>query len=540
MDQKNFKPIAIQAGTARRIVSSHRPVERKNLSLNERLGLVSLIDEGMRLGLADAPVVSDLFNNLWELVAATASGAKINRNTPGNAQNGFRVLEISAESGEKLGRLNMLYLKKPLPCYYLVYVEVAVPYRKRGLGNQILTHFADFLSSKSAIGILDNIIPNDDPTYDIYLKHAWNPVEDIIGESPSGKDHNYMIYLPRGFENKDLKEPILKLLYHLGRKRTIIDMRDNQMMVKRTIAEFKELYQTLTTYFETELKNRESSPFMRFMFTRFVTKLIAFRRRIGNLLGYTGGESMMQITVSPEVSRLKLKSYAPSELETKNPMVVGDLELLSRIRDDFKIRPARTVESLPNYRRPNLKTWLEEREKSFENPLTIGDIMDLGFDPTRLKEITIDGQEFIFERVQARQIPEIMKKNELLEHISIKMAQEKVRNTPVRTNPALLIFQDRGNAYVLRSKIDAIHWEEALEQVQSHPHLKELNRTVKMDSIILSTVKEAVEAITHKLGLENGMVLDQLSPFISWDLKNNQPKMMIDFSTTYLESAWMA
>jgi hypothetical protein len=419
-------------------------------------------------------------------------------------------------------------------------VEVAAPYRKRGLGNRILKHFAEFLSSKSALGILDNIIPPDDPTYDIYLKQSWQPVEEIIGESPSGKNHNYMIYIPDAFKEKELKEPLLKLLYHLSRKRTVIDMRDNEMMVKRTIDEFKELYQTLTTYFETEIKDGESSPFMRFMFTRFVTKLIAFRRRIGNLVGYTGGESMTQLSLSPGVSTLKLKSYAPRELERKNPMVMGDLGLLSKLPEDFKIRPARTVEALPNYRRPSLTTWLEEREKSYEDLLTIGDIMDLGFDPTRLKEIIIDGKDYIFERVQARQVQELLKKNELLETISLEMAGEKVKNAWLKTNPILLILQDRGNAYVLRRKIDAIHWEEALEQLQSNPRLKSLNITSKIDSLILNTVKKTNEAITKKLGLEKGVVLDLLSPFVSWDLKNNQPKMIIDFSNTYLESTWMA
>jgi len=31
-----------------------------------------------------------------------------------------------------------------------------------------------------------------------------------------------------------------------------------------------------------------------------------------------------------------------------------------------------------------------------------------------------------------------------------------------------------------------------------------------------------------------------LTCFVSWDLENNQPRMMIDFTITYLESVWMA
>jgi len=57
----------------------------------------------------------------------------------------------------------MLYLRKPIPCYYLVYVEVGGPFRRKGLGNRILEYFKDFLVEKSAIGILDNIIPKKSP-----------------------------------------------------------------------------------------------------------------------------------------------------------------------------------------------------------------------------------------------------------------------------------------------------------------------------------------------------------------------------------------
>ncbi len=72
-------------------------------------------------------------------------------------------------------------MKKPIPCYYLVYVEVAVPFRNKGLGNKILQAFREFLIEKSAIGILDNIIPKDDPTFDIYTKLDWQPIDAVMG-----------------------------------------------------------------------------------------------------------------------------------------------------------------------------------------------------------------------------------------------------------------------------------------------------------------------------------------------------------------------
>jgi hypothetical protein len=258
------------------------------------------------------------------------------------------------------------------------------------------------------------------------------------------------------------------------------------------------------------------------------------------LLGYTGGESTEQITLDAGIEKLQVKSYAPRELVKKNAVGIGELELLSRLPEDLKRESARIIESLPNYRRPNFMAWLKEHGKAYKDSLTLGDLMDLGFDPTRLKEITIDDQEYIFERIQARQIEELQKRNELLERISSEMSDVKANSAWLKTNPILLIIRDRGNGYVLRCKIDAIHMEEALEQLQGDPKLKTVNKTTRIDKVLLATVKEAIETISSRLGVEKELIRDQLTPFVSWDLKNNQPKMVIDFEASYLESLWMA
>ncbi len=526
---------------AKEITAHHATAEEQRLGLNERLGLIGLIDEGMRTGSSGSPVMADLFNNLWNLVNKTVSGAKIDRLKPEDSQNGFQIFEIKADTGETLGRLNMLYLKKPIPCYYLVYVEVSLPFRRKGLGNLVLKYFRDFLVQKSAVGILDNIIPGEDPTYDIYFRQAWEPVTDIIGEGMSNSFGNYMVYIPPRLQKKNLREPVLKLLHHLKRKRAAIDMRDNEVMVQRTISEFKGLHEALVLYFEDEIQQETSTPLMRFMFTRFVTKLIAFRRRIGDLLGYTGGESMEQIVLAPEIAALPVQSYAPPEIGSKSSFVTGDRELWPRLPEDLRKHPARIIESLPNYRRPNLINWLEGRGKTQTHILEIGDLMDLGFDPTRLKEITIDGDRFIFERVQARQIPEIEKKRELMQRIaSKKIAAFRANNAQIKLNPPLLTIRDRGNAYILRRKINGIHWEEAVEQLKTVPMLVKINESAKCDRIIFATINKANKIIAEQLGVTEPDILDPLTCFVSWDLKSNRPKLMVDFAGTFLESVWMA
>jgi hypothetical protein len=516
-------------------------VEEKpqGLGLTERLGLIGLIDEGMRSGSTGSPIVGDLFNDLWDLVNTTVSGSKIDPLKPEESINGFRVFEINAETGENLGRLNMLYLRKPLPCYYLVYVEVAAPYRRNGLGNRILEYFRDFLVQKSAIGILDNIIPKEDPTYRIYHKQAWEPVEAVIGDTIVGGNDNYMVFIPPGLERKDLREPVLKLVYHLRRKRAAIDMRDNELMVQRTITEFKELYSALLAYFHSELRAGEATALMRFMFTRFVTKLIAFRRRIGSLVGYTGGDSLEQIVLAPELACLPAQSYAPKELPNNPHFVTGDTHLWVRLPESLKKNPARVIESLPNYRRPSFSRWLENRSRSFEEPLTIGDLMDLGFDPTRLKELSVDGEAFIFERIQARQLSELAKKTKILSKIASKTSGVRVRSAQLKVNPPLLVIRDRGNAYVLRRKVQGIHWEEATEQLQSSPALKKMNEAMRFDQVVFGTVRKAKEFIEEYMDESEQGLLDQLTCFVAWDLEKNRPKLFIDFAGAYLETVWL-
>ncbi len=116
----------------------------------------------------------------------------------------------------------------------------------------------------------------------------------------------------------------------------------------------------------------------------------------------------------------------------------------------------------------------------------------------------------------------------------------KIKSAQLKTNPILLIIRDRGNGYVLRRKIDAIHWEEAIEQLQSNPNLKSINEAVKLDRIILETVKTSATTIGNALNVERETIIDQLTPFVSWDLNNNRPKMVIDFAFSYLETLWIA
>lgn len=514
----------------------------RKLSITDRLSLINLIHEGIRHGGTDNPVASNLYEELWNLVDATVSGAKIDKLRGNRSTKGFKTFEINSETGENLGRMNMLYLNKPVPCFYLVYVEVGAPFRNKGLGNLILKEFRNFLVEKSAIGVLDNIIPRDDPTFEIYRKLDWVPLKEIseCSSLSNEADDAYMIYVPPSFSGKDLKDSIVKLVHHIKRKRPAIDMRDNEFMVQRTIEEFKELYQALLTYFQTQVASGNHDSLMRFMFTRYITKLLGFRRRISQLLGYTGGESMEQISLDPAIRDMPAQSYGPIEFKSRTCFVSGDRELWLLLPEQLKSNPARFIEALPNYNRPSFVFWLKRNGKTIHDPLTLGDMIDLGFDPTRLKEIELNGKNFIFERIQLRTLNFMENKRVLLSKASDKEPVVIFRTTKMRFNPPLLIIRDRGNGYVLRKKVAGIHWEEAIEQMQTSPALKQLNNELGIERIITRTVARAFEKMKEAVGMESQNLADPSGVFVSWDILSNQPKLIVDMASCHIETVWVS
>ncbi len=513
-------------------------VDHQRLTVSDKLSLINLIDEGLDQS-SDSNLVGRLFQQLGDLVDTTVKGAKIDRLGSNDARGGFKVFEINSETGENLGRLHMLYLKKPIPCYYLVYVEVAAPFRNKGLGNLVLRTFRSFLIEKSAIGMLDNIIPEGDPTYDIYLKSNWKPIQAVTGVELNG-DGVYMVFVPPGMENKELREPVLKLAHHLKRKRAAIAMRDNELMVKRTIDEFKDIYAALLTYFGNAKFDEDKEILMRFMFTKFVTKLLGFGRRISELVGYTGGESLQQIVLDAWVRNLTAQSYIPRTLGGGSCFVTGDKGLWLALPESLKLNPAREIEKLPNYRRPKFSTWISARGAEWETPISIGDLLDLGFDPTRLKEIEIEGKNYIFERLQARMLPELEARKELLEKMASAATGVRLGGAELRVNAPLLIIRDRGNAYALRNKVDGIHWEEAVDQSQTNPSLADINKSMKLDKLITKSVKKAREWLIANAGVDSEGLIDGTSFFVSWVVETNKPKIIVDFQGSYIETLWIA
>lgn len=481
-----------------------------------------------------------ILEGLDGLIDKTVHGTRIERFRPGEGSQPFHTFEIHTKTGDVLGHLNMVYLGKPIPCYYLVYAEVLSHFRGRGLGHNILRAFRDFAEKEKAVALLDNIIPPHDPAYTIYQKLGWRPVERLIGQGTLGGGGHYMVYVPPFFKSSDLRSDLIKVLLKVRKKRPILDMFDNESMVKRTIGEFQAAYRTLESLFAKELAASTSTPLMSFMFTKFVTKVLGFKRRISLLLGYTGGESLEQIIISDAIKALPIQPFSLWADKEDHVKIWGDKELIQTFPAALTNDPTAFVETLPVYKRPYLFSWMERKRRNRHMSLTISHLLELGFDPTKLREFHHEGKAFIFERISAGYVPLIRRKAKFLPRVEMQTSRERFRFAMARINPPLAILQNRGNSYVLRAKLDAIHLDEALSQLRtSSSALKEESRTAGVERTVLATVNEVTNRLSE-IFPRHRQDIEDLVFFVPWDLETNRPQVMVDISGVFLDTIWLS
>ena len=514
--------------------------QQAGLGLKEMLALIEMTWEDNP---QESPLVpsGQVFADLDRLIQYTVQGSRIKRFRAVDQRHPFQTFEVYTREGEILGYLNMLYFRKPIPCYYLVYVEIDHPFRGQGLGGRIIEAFKELVESKGALGLLDNIIPPDDPTFDLYTKLGWKPVEAFTGTTVGQPAGHYLFYRPASLKVNNLTEKLPKLLFNLQKKRPVIEMRDNEEMVKRTIREFNQIYLALERLFLEELGRGQSTPLMRFMFTKFTTRFLRFRRRIQDLLGYTGGESLEQIAFSDPVKRLMIQAYSFNWETGLKVKPFTEATLWDSLPEEIRKEPTRAIERLPLYRRPYLREWLGKTGRQEPLTLTIGDLLDLGFDPTRLREISIQEETFMWERVSPLLSAETEARESALRKVGQKASNLRIHGSRLLVNPPLLWIQERGNGYILRKKIQAIHGEEALSQLRSQETLKDLNRQLRVDKTIERTIGAVQGFLKSHLRMPAPLAPADLALFVPWDLQYNRPLVAIDDRLQpYLEQVWLA
>ncbi|MCX5813161.1 MAG: GNAT family N-acetyltransferase [Proteobacteria bacterium] len=514
-------------------------IVKTGIHLKDALSVIDMTFEDQMNRLEDSSPY-EAFTGLNKLIDRTVRGTKIEHFRPREACRHFHTIEIHTEEGEILGYLNMLYLKRFVPCYYLVYVEVMPSFRGLGLGNMILNAFMEFLNDRNAVGLLDNIVPHGESTYEIYTRLGWKDLADFIGNGVPDEWRNFMVFIPDSVQSQNLKDRLIRTLFNLKKRKPVIDMHDNEDMVKRTIEEFRSVYRTLTQLFNDELLSGASNPLMHFMFTRLTTKLIGFHRRISTLIGYTGGESLEQISFSDRIRELPVQPYSPWNLDEEDAGIWGDEGMLRSLPGSLKGEPTSFIEGLPFYKRPYLHNCLKNRETRTLQPLKISDLLSFGFDPTRLKEFHHEGVDYIFERISPLFFSALVKQRTFLKKVEKSVSGLRIRGAIVRVNPILLIFRDRGNIYVLRKKVDGVHSQEALDQIKTVPYLQEMNRGIGIDRAMISTISDIRDLLKKKFHSGFKQEIEDLTYFVPWDIENNIPRIHVHVSEITLGIIWIA
>jgi GNAT superfamily N-acetyltransferase len=482
-----------------------------------------------------------LFSGLNGLIDRTVHGTTIERVAPEkDDRKPFHTLEILTDDGEVLGYLNMVYRKALMPWYYLVYVEVMPPFRGLGLGQKIIEAFMQFVDRKRAVGLLDNIIPPDEPTYEIYSRLGWKKVNQLLADPVVARSENYMVFAPGISESPELRKDLVRILFGLTKKRSLMDMHDNEDMVKRTIGEFRSVYRALTQIFEEEIARGGSTPLMCFMFTRLATRFIGFKRRISALIGYTGGESLDQISFSDEMLRLPIQPYSLWSIKTGDVGTWGERELMRRLPAPLMEEPTFFIEALPFYKRPYLSYWLERLDPLQPPHLTIGDLFRLGLDPTRLRQFSFEGRDYVFERIAPHFLQALLKKRRFLRTVESMLPSLRFCGAAVRANPPVLILRDRGNVYALRRKLEGVHSQEALDQLRTARSLREMNRALRIDAAQIRTIDEIRNSLAREFNSLWRQEVEDLTYFVPWDIEKNRPRLRVDVSGISFETIWIA
>jgi len=534
--------IGVAGGSLAMVSEAEEKKERINGSQIGLKDVLAVVDMAMgeQSAVSDFSSLEEIFKELRVLVDQTVHGTKIKRFSAREGNRPFHTFEILSDGGEVLGHLNMIYLRKPITSYYLVYVEVLPHFRGKGLGAKILSTFGKFVEASRTIGLLENIILPEEPTYTLYAKHGWRPIEDFISLETVAENAHYMVYIPESAKIADLKKKLTKLLFNVRKKRAVIDVQDNSAMVRRTIEEFRNVYTALNQLFEKELQTGTSSAFMCYMLTKFVVNLLGFQKRIATFLGYTGGESLEQISISDQIKDLPILPYSIWSPHESRVEIWEETEAIQHLPERLTKEPSFFIEDLPLYRRPYLSPWIEDKGVDRPPRIKISDLMELGFDPTRLREFRHQEKDYIFERVSPNLLPSIEKRRSLLKKVTEPISGIRFYHAAILINPPLAVFLDRGNGYVLREKNGGIHSEEALDQLRGSPHLKEMNRAAGIDRIVVATINEVDAWLRNALGPGAGREIEDLTFFVPWDFEMNMPKVTVDVAGVFFDTLWIA
>ncbi|MDD5589962.1 MAG: hypothetical protein PHQ47_02180 [Candidatus Portnoybacteria bacterium] len=447
-----------------------------------------------------------LFGELSEQIKKTATGGRLS--DQGMSPEKFRTFEIHCE-GKSLGFFHFLCFDGKTRFYYLVYLEVDEFFRENGLGGKAVKLFLELLEEKKAIGILVNIRKDN-----FYKEFGWEPARDILRYF--NEEDDYMFFIPSSLKGKVKKKRFRRVIEKIKRKREAIGIRDNEANVRRTLEEFRRVYESLLIFFEEQIATGRRDELMEFLFTRFVLQFLRFRRRISKLVGFTDGASAM-LELDGFARQMRPRFYLNSS--RRQVIVQGDCSILDGLPDQFWENPADFIENLPNYPRLIFREPLRENTRP-----NLGDLADAGDDPTRLKAFG----PFVIKRIHLDHLAEVANRVRIL-----KCLEEANVNPRVRFNPPVCWIFSHENTYVFRRRIPAIHSYE-IRYMFSADSMAEIRRA------FFGAIDQARRDFADALGWEKAQADDYFTFFFECDEKTRYPKTLVFPTTIFPEAIYVS
>lgn len=111
-------------------------------------------------------------------------------------------LEMIGATGERMGEIEMRYIGKPSPFYYVQSIMVFPRFKGQGYGSRLVEKTNAFLKEKGRAGILYNMIL-EEYLRPLYARHGWKK------HTIAGNDW-YSFNLPDGVTEDALKRAIAR------------------------------------------------------------------------------------------------------------------------------------------------------------------------------------------------------------------------------------------------------------------------------------------------------------------------------------------
>jgi hypothetical protein len=127
-----------------------------------------------------------------------------------------------------------------------------------------------------------------------------------------------------------------------------------------------------------------------------------------------------------------------------------------------------------------------------------------------------------------------------LREIDQQASSMRFQGARLGVNPPLAFLSHRGNLYILRRKLEGIHLEEALDQLNGAPHLLHMNAMARIDRSILGVTRSVREWLASTAPPEMRAEAEDLTIFVPWDLERNSPRVLVEPCGVSIDKLWLA